>query len=187
MEGWIIALIVIGVLLLVVLVWFIATMNNLRQLKVKVKEAESGIDVALTKRFDTLSKMVETVKGYTKHEAKTFENVVKWRQNMPDELTVKQKEEFMEKMNQIQSDINVVVENYPDLKAEKVFTNLQRGIADVEEHLQASRRMFNANVSRLNSRIVTFPTSIVAAKINMEKYPFFEAEPAKRQDVKMEF
>ncbi len=187
MQGWLIALIVIGVLLLVVLIWYIATMNNLRQLKVKVKEAESGIDVALTKRFDTLSKMVETVKGYTKHEAKTFENVVKWRQNMPDELTVKQKEEFMEKMNQVQSDINVVVENYPDLKAEKVFTNLQRSIADVEEHLQASRRMFNANVSRLNSRIVTFPVSIVAAKINMQKYPFFEAEPAKTQDVKMEF
>jgi len=187
MPDYVIVIIILAVLFLVPVVWFIATMNSLRRLKVKVNEAESGIDVALTKRFDVLSKMVDTVKGYTKHEAETFEKVVKWRQNMPDEMTVKQKEEFMEKMNQVQADLNVAVENYPDLKAEKVFTNLQRSIGDVEEHLQASRRMYNANVSRLNSRIVSFPTSLVAKQIHMEKQPFFEAEPSKRQDVKMSF
>ncbi len=187
MNAFQIILIILAVVLVIVIIWFIATMNSLRRLKVKVQEAESGIDVALTKRFDTLSKMVETVKGYTKHEAETFEKVVKWRQNMPDELTVEQKEEFLEKMNSVQSEIDVAVENYPDLKAEKVYTNLQQSIADVEEHLQASRRMYNANVSRLNSRIVSFPTSLVAAKINMERQPFFEAEPSKRADVEMDF
>ncbi len=183
----VIVLIVLGVLAFLILVWFISTMNTLRRKEVKVHEAESGIDVALTKRFDTLSKMVDTVKGYTKHEAKTFENVVKWRKGMPSELTMEQKQEFMRKLNDVQADINVAVERYPDLKAEKVFTNLQRTIADVEEHLQASRRLYNSNVSFLNRKIVTFPISIVAARIGMDKKAFFEAELEKRADVKMEF
>lgn len=185
-EVWVIIIVVVAILLLIA-IWFIATMNSLRQNEVKVNEAESGIDVALTKRFDTLSKMIDTVKGYTKHEAKTFENVVKWRKGLPDDLTLEQKQEFMQKLNQVQADINVAVERYPDLKAEKVFTNLQKTIADVEEHLQAARRLFNANASRLNQKIVTFPTSIVASKIGMEKKPFFEAELEKRADVKMDF
>jgi len=183
MDAWLIVLIVIGLIVLILLIWFIATMNSLRQLKVKVEEADSGIDVALTKRYDVLSKMVDTVKEYTDYEAETFENVVKWRQNMPDELTVEQKQEFMEKMDEAKSEINVVAENYPDLKAAEVFTNLQNSISDVEEHLQASRRMFNANVSKLNRKIVTFPISIVANMINMQRHPFFEAEASKREDV----
>ncbi len=187
METWQIILIIVVVLVVLIAIWFIGTMNGLRRGEVKVSEAESGIDVALTKRFDTLSKMVDTVKGYTKHEAKTFENVVKWRKGMPDDLTLEQKQEFMEKLNQVQADINVAVEQYPDLKAEKVFTNLQRSIADVEEHIQAARRLYNSNVSMLNSKIVTFPTSIVASQIGMAKKPFFEAELEKRADVKMDF
>ena len=187
MEPIWIVLIIVAVLAFIVLLWYIATMNGLRQLEVKVNEAESGIDVALTKRFDVLSKMVETVKGYAKHEEETFMNVVKWRNNMPEELTIEQKEEFMQKMDAVQSGINVVVEQYPELKAEKVFSNLQHSISDVEEHLQASRRLYNANVSRLNSRIVTFPVSIVASKIGMDKKEFFEAEVNKRQDVEISF
>ncbi len=183
----IVIIVIVVVLVLLVALWYIATMNSLRQNEVKVSEAESGIDVALTKRYDTLGKMVDTVKGYTKHEAKTFENVVKWRKGMPDDLTMEQKEEFMQKLNQVQADINVAVEQYPDLKAEKVFTNLQHSISDVEEHLQASRRLYNSNVSHLNQKIVTFPTSIVAGKIGMQKKPFFEAELEKRADVEMNF
>ena len=187
MEPIWIVLIIVGALAFIVFLWYIATMNGLRQLEVKVNEAESGIDVALTKRFDVLSKMVETVKGYAKHEEETFMNVVKWRNNMPEELSIEQKEEFMQKMDAVQSGINVVVEQYPELKAEKVFSNLQHSISDVEEHLQASRRLYNANVSRLNSRIVTFPVSIVASKIGMDKKEFFEAEVNKRQDVEISF
>ncbi len=188
MPTEVIVIIVIVVLLLLIIIgWYISTMNALRRAEVKVEEAESGIDVALTKRFDTLGKMVDTVKGYTKHEAQTFENVVKWRKGMPDDLTMEQKEEFMQKLNQVQADINVAVEQYPDLKAEKVFTNLQHAISDVEEHLQASRRMYNANVAYLNRKIVSFPTSIVAGKIGMHKKEFFEAELEKRADVDISF
>jgi len=179
--------IVVVVLVVVPVMWFITTMNTLRQLEVKVEEAESGIDVALTKRFDVLSKLVKTVKGYAKHEAETFENVTKWRAGLPQKLSLKEKQEFMGKMDAVQTGINIAVEAYPDLKAEKLFSSLTKSIADVEEHLQASRRVYNSNVSRINSKIVTFPTSIVAGMVHVDEKEFFEAEVAKRSDVEISF
>ncbi len=187
MNPLVIVLIVVVVLIVLPALWFIGTMNSLRQLEVKVQEAESGIDVALTKRFDVLTKLVASVKGYAKHEAETFENVTKWRQGLPKKLTLQEKQEFMGKMDAVQSGINIAVEAYPDLKAEKLFSNLQRSIADVEEHLQAARRVYNSNVSRINSMIVTFPTSIVAGMVHVDKKEFFEADTAKREDVEISF
>ena len=124
MDPILIAVIVVVVFLLPVF-WYIGTMNKLRQLEVKVEEAESGIDVALTKRYDVLTKIVAATKGYAKHEAETFENVVKWRQGLPKNLSLQEKQEFMGKMDAVQSGINIAVEAYPDLKAEKLFSNLQ--------------------------------------------------------------
>lgn len=187
MNPIVLVLLIIFAVIVIVGLWYISTMNGLRQLEVKVDEAESGIDVALTKRFDMLSKLVNTVKGYAKHEAETFENVTKWRAGLPKELTLEQKQEFMGKMNGVASGINVAIEAYPELKADKQFLNLQQNITDVEEHLQAARRLYNANVSTINSRIVTFPTSIVAGMINMTKKEFFEAEASKREDVEISF
>lgn len=187
MNPVLVVAIVVVVLLVLPLLWFITTMNSLRQLEVKVNEAESGIDVALTKRFDVLSKIVNTVKGYAKHEAETFENVTKWRAGLPKKLSLQEKQEFMGKMDAVQTGINIAVEAYPDLKAEKLFVNLQHSISDVEEHLQASRRVYNSNVSRINSMIVTFPTSIIAGIVHVGKKEFFEAETAKRSDVEISF
>ncbi len=180
-------LIVLFVLFVIFALWYISTMNSLRRLEVKINEADSGIDVALTKRYDVLTKLVSTTKGYAKHEAETFENITKWRSGLPKNLTMEQKQEFIGKMDGVLRGINVAVEAYPELKADRVFQNLQQSISDVEEHLQAARRLYNANVSVLNSRIVTFPTSIVANAIGMQKKPFFEAEAAKREDVEINF
>ncbi|OQX93592.1 MAG: hypothetical protein B6I17_02160 [Tenericutes bacterium 4572_104] len=179
--------IVILVLLVIIIFWYIGVMNQLRQLELKVQEAESGIDVALTKRFDMLSKMLQTTKGYAKHEAETLEKIVKWRSGIPKDATLKDKEKFFNELNQVAQGINVVVEKYPDLKANTVFMELQKAVANTEEHLQAARRLYNANVTRINTVIVTFPKSIVANKIKMERKPYFEAEEAKREDVKFEF
>lgn len=187
MSPVIIVLIVVVVLIVIIGLWYISTMNMLRQLEVKVNEAESGIDVALTKRFDVLKKMMGAVKGYAKHEAETFENVTKWRAGLPKDLTLQQKQEFMGKMNGIQSGINVQVEAYPELKAQKSFMGLQNSITDVEEHLQAARRLYNSNVSTINSKIVTFPISIISNAIGMSKKDFFEADAAKREDVEITF
>lgn len=183
----IIGLAVVLGLVLIIALWYITTMNRLRQLEVKVEEADSGIDVALTKRFDALTKIVNTTKGYAKHEAELFEKVTKWRKGLPDQLTMEQKQEFQSRMSEVQSGINVAVENYPDLKADKLFLNLQNSINEVEEHLQAARRLYNSNVSTINQSIVTFPTSIVAGQIGLTKKEFFEAETSKRQDVDVSF
>ncbi|MDD3478386.1 MAG: LemA family protein [Candidatus Izemoplasmatales bacterium] len=180
-------LIIVVALVLIVVFWYIGVMNRLRQLELKVHEAESGIDVALTKRFDMLTKMLETTKGYAKHESETLEKVVKWRQGIPQNATVKEKEEFMSQLNQVASGINVVVEQYPDLKANTVFLELQSAVANTEEHLQAARRLYNANVTQINTIIVTFPQSIVANAIHMEKKAYFEAEEKKRADVEFKF
>ncbi|MFP4478800.1 MAG: LemA family protein [Candidatus Izemoplasmatales bacterium] len=182
-----IALIIIGGVLLIIVLWYIGVMNRLRQLELKVDEAESGIDVALTKRFDMLTKMLETTKGYAKHEAETLEKVVKWRNGIPNDASLEEKAEFQEQLNQVAAGINVVVERYPDLKANTVFLDLQASVRNAEEHLQAARRLYNANVTKLNHIIVTFPQSIVASQINMEKKPYFEAEEKKREDVEFKF
>lgn len=187
MDPIVIVLIVIVVLLVLPAFWFIGVMNTLRRLEIKVNEAESGIDVALTKRFDVLTKIVNTVKGYAKHEAETFENVTKWRAGLPKNLSLAEKQEFMGKMDAVQAGINVAVEAYPELKAEKLFSNLTASITDVEEHLQAARRLYNSNVSTINSMIVTFPRSIVAGMIHMSRKEFFEAEMSKREDVEIGF
>ncbi|XFA99332.1 LemA family protein [Candidatus Izemoplasma sp. B36] len=179
--------IIIGALVIIIIFWYIGVMNQLRQLELKVQEAESGIDVALTKRFDMLTKMLETTKGYAKHESETLEKVVKWRSGIPKDATLKDKEEFFNQLNQVAQGINVVVEKYPDLKANTVFMELQSAVANTEEHLQAARRLYNANVTRINTVIVTFPQSIVANAIHMDRKPYFEAEEAKREDVKFEF
>lgn len=178
-----IGIIVITVVVLFILIWFVSTSNSLNRAVVKIDEADSGIDVALTKRYDVLTKMVDTVKGYAKHEKELIVETIKLRKGM----TIQEKSEVNNKMNDAFSKLNVVAENYPELKASENFAVLQQSIADVEEHLQAARRLYNANVSSFNQMIVTFPTSIVASMKKLIKKEFFEAEEIKKQDVKIEF
>ena len=177
------ALIIIAIVVAVILLWFIITSNSLNKAIIKIDEADSGIDVALTKRYDVLTKMLDTVKGYAKHEKEVIIETIKLRKGM----TMEEKNAANNKMNEAFSKLNVVAENYPDLKASENFAVLQQSIADVEEHLQAARRLYNANISTFNQMIVTFPTSIVAGMKNLAKKEFFEAEEAKKEDVKMEF
>ncbi len=179
MDTWVIILIAVVV---VVLIWFVSVSNRLNKAIVKIEEADSDIDVALTKRYDTLTKMVDVVKGYAKHEKETIFEVINLRKGM----SVQEKEEASKKMDAMQGQINVLAEAYPELKSSENYNTLQKAIAEVEEHLQASRRMFNANVSSFNQMIVTFPTSVVAGIKGLSKKEFFEAEDVKKEDVKMD-
>jgi len=178
-----IALIIIGVVVLVIVIWYISTSNALNRAVVKIDETNSGIDVALTKRYDVLTKMLETVKGYAKHEKETIVESINLRKGM----TLPEKTEINNKMTDAFTKLNVVAENYPDLKASENFKALQLSIADVEEHLQAARRLYNANVSTFNQMIVTFPTSIIANSKGLTKKDFFEVEENKKQDVEIKF
>lgn len=181
--------IIAGVLVflaLIVLIWWISTLNGLRRLNVKVDEAESGIDVALSKRYDLLTKEVAIVKGAAKHEKETLESVISMRR--PEKgASMKEKSEFATEVTKAFDTINVVMERYPELKATENFTVLQKQAFEVEEQLQAARRVYNSNVSALNQKIVSFPTSFVASKGGIVKRDFFEVEEMKRADVKIEF
>ena len=178
MEGWMIGVIV-GVVALIVLIWWVSTLNGLKQTKIKIQEASSGIDVALTKRFDVLTKMVDVAKSYAKFEKETILEAVKLRKGM----TITEKNQAAEAMSEVQREINFLAENYPQLHANENFRQLQVAIMDVEEHLQGARRAYNANVSALNQKIVAFPTSIVAGASGITQETFFEAEAQTRGDV----
>lgn len=164
--------------------WFIGVMNSFKVMEVKINEADSGIDVALTKRFDTLTKMWDLAKKYMEHEKSTLENVIAMRQAGTPSIADKQA--FNNEMTKMASALNVVVEQYPDLKANTNIQEVQAAVLDVEEHLQAARRLYNANVSTYNQKVVVFPQSIVAGMINATRKDFFEADEAKREDVKFD-
>lgn len=177
------ALVIVLILIAVVVISIIVMSNNLNKALVKIDEADSGIDVALTKRYDVLTKMIETVKGYAKHEKEVLFDVVKIRKGM----TIEEKNEANKQMDETLSKINVLAENYPELKASENFKTLQDSITDVEEHLQAARRLYNANISSYNQMIVTFPISIIAGTKGLTKREFFVAEEHKKQDVEIKF
>jgi LemA protein len=177
--------IIVGVIL-IVLIWFISLQNSFRTMLVKIDESESGIDVALTQRFDMLTKMFQAAKGYMKFEKDTLESVVKMRQPQHAD-SIKDKEAFANEVSRGLSAINVVVEQYPDLKASQNILKLQTSTAEIEENLQAARRVYNSNVSMYNQKIVTFPNSIVANMGKFLKREFFEADPLKKADVNFEF
>ena len=186
LEPWHIVLIVVAVVVLSVVSWWISTSNRLKVMGVKIDEALSGIDVALTKRYDLLTKLVATVKGYAKHEEETLTKIIAMR-NPGSAASLLEKQQFADSTTQALKSLNVVVEQYPNLKADVQFVALQNSIRDVEEQLQAARRLYNANVSSFNQSIIVFPASIVANAAHLTKRDFFEAEETKREDVKIEF
>ena len=178
-----IGLIVLLVVILVAIVWYISVSNNIKTMELKVKEGESGIDIALTKRYDTLTKMLDAVKGYQAYEQQTLVQLVQLRSGM----TMSERNAANKNMDEVAKHINLVAESYPELKSSNNFVMLQNTIVDVEEHLQAARRLYNSNVNAYNAMIVVFPNSIVAGNIGAVAKPYFEAEEVKRQDVKMTF
>lgn len=145
-------LILILVILAAVL-WTVKASNNIKRMEIKVDEAFSGIEVALTKRYDMLTKMLDVCKGFMEHESELFSKVISLRKGMSlGEMGKADRE-----MGELTGRLFAVVENYPELRSAQVFTELQQGIRDAEEHLQAARRLYNASVSRYNTAIVVFP------------------------------
>lgn len=171
--------IIVGIIILII--WYICSLNKLTRARIKVMEALSGIDVALTKRHDVLINMIETVKGYVKHESKIMFATVEIRKDM--QLSEKFKANRI--MDKNLENINIIAEEYPKLKASENFNRLQRAIVDVEEHLQASRRCYNSNVSNYNQLILSFPTNIVAKIKNMKEESFFETEEDKKDNIQV--
>ena len=178
MDYIVIAVIIV---VLIIVISIISISNKINKAIVKIDEASSGIDVALTKRYDVLTKMIDVVKSYAKHEKDTLFEVIKLRKNM----SIEEKNAENKKMDENFSKINIVAENYPELKSSENYKTLQQSIVEVEEHLQAARRLYNSNVSIYNQMILSFPISIIAKSKGMVKKDFFEADETKKEDVKI--
>lgn len=174
-------IITIIIIVAVVLLWFVSTSNNFKRTRLKIEEAQSGIEVALTKRYDTLTKLLDVTKGYMKHEQETLTQVIRLRKGM----SLEEMQTASNQMDQLSSQIQLTAENYPELRSSEMFANLQHAISDAEEHLQAARRLYNANVTQFNTMKEVFPSSLLGK--NYPKYDLFEAEAHKKADVEMKF
>ena len=181
-------LIIALVFLIVLGLWIVKIYNGLVKLKVRTNEAWSDIDVQLKRRYDLIPNLINTVKGYAIHERELFENVTKARSNAMNAQNPEEKAGAENMLTGALKSLFAVSENYPDLKANTNFLELQRELSDTENKIQASRRFYNGNVRDLNTKIQIFPDSIVANMLKIGKREFFEIEDEKEKEVpKVEF
>lgn len=178
-------LIVIGLLALIVL-YVILTYNGLVGLKLRVENAWAQIDVQLKRRYDLIPNLVETVKGYTKHEKETLTQITKYRAQLVTG-TVEEKAMANNMISQALKSLFAVTENYPQLKANENFMALQEELSGTENKISYTRTAYNDNVLALNNAIMTFPSNIIANMFHFAKQPFFEAADAEREAVKVKF
>ena len=182
---------IVLVVLAIVIIWLVATYNSLIKGRNRVDEAFSDIDVQLKRRYDLIPNLMETVKGYAKHEKETFDMVVKARSaamnvhNQGGDLKESAKAENM--LTDTLKSLFAVSENYPDLKANQNFLQLQDELSDTENKIQASRRFYNGNVRDFNTKIQVFPTNLIAGMLNFKNYDFFEAEGKEKENVAVKF
>jgi len=181
----------IGTIILIIAVVLIAgaigIYNGLIRLKNRVDEAWSDIDVQLKRRHDLIPNLVNTVKGYATHERELFEKVTAARTAAMGAQTPGQKEQAENALSGTLKSLFAVAENYPDLKANQNFLELQRELTDTEDKVQASRRFYNTNVRDFNIKIETFPSNIVAGMLNFAKREFFAAEESEKEVVNVQF
>lgn len=178
--------IIYGIIGLVVL-WIIWTYNRLVTLRYRVREAWSDIEVQLKRRYDLIPNVVETVKGYMTHERETLESVTDARTQAMGARGRHEKAEAENALSMTLKTLFAVSENYPDLKANANFLDLQRELADTENKIQAARRFYNTNVRDLNTKIETFPPNVIANLFRFKPEEFFEAEAGERENVKVTF
>ena len=190
-------LIVIGLIFLII-VWVVITYNKFIQRRLRVEGAWADIDVQLKRRYDLIPNLIETVKGYAKHEAGTLQKVVEMRaeaQKMSVDIknvTPEQMTAFMGMQDDISGGIGKIFalsENYPDLKASENFVELQREITDTEDKIQAARRFFNNMVGDYKTLMEMFPSNIIGKMFNFTDKEFFEIpeNSEERENVKVSF
>jgi len=171
-----IALVVIFILLILGVLWFVRIYNSLVRLKNLVEEGWSGIDVQLKRRADLIPNLIETVKGYMGHERELLEKVTELRSKAMKAEKVGEKAKLEGELSRSLVNVLAVAENYPDLKANQNFLDLQEQLAKIEDEIQMARRYYNGTVRNLNIKIESFPSNIVANLFHFTKAEFFEVE-----------
>ena len=187
--GAIIGICVAAVLILAIIIWFIASYNKFVSLRAHVEDAFSTIDIYLKKRFDLIPNIVETVKGYAKHESQTLQSVIEARNKLAGATTADEIIAADNSMGQAIRGLNMLVERYPELKADRSFLSLQSQLQTIETELAQARKYYNATVREYNVKIMTFPTLIMAKFMKAKSKSMFnlDASPDERQNVKVQF
>ncbi len=188
MDSTLLVLLVIGGLVLAVILWFIATYNGFVRLRNLVEEAWRQVDVELHRRYDLIPNLVETVKGYASHERGVFEEVTRARAAAAQPAASRAEQAAHE--NALTAAIGrlfAVAEAYPGLKADANFQALQSELTNTEDRIAAGRRYYNANVRQFNTRLETFPPSIVGQITGFRRAGYFEAEGASRDVPRVDF
>ena len=176
-------LIIVGAIFLFLLFLY----NSLVRLRIRVKEAWSGIDVQLKRRAGLIPNLVETVKGYAKHEKTVFENVTKARAAMLSATGPQEKAQAENMLSSTLKSLFAVAEAYPKLQASENFKQLQDELSDTESKIAYSRQFYNANVRDYNTKIATFPNVLLAGMFGFKEEEFFEAVDEERKPVKVDF
>ena len=176
-----VALIVIGVAVVLALI-YILIRNSIIGSRNRVDEAWSGIDVQLKRRHDLVPNLVETVKGYAQHERETFQKVTDARADAMRASGPRDSGRAEGTLTAALGDLRAIAEAYPDLRATENFQQLSRQLSELEDEIQASRRIYNSNVQSYNTKIQIFPNSIVASSGGFEDREFFEIEDAAERE-----
>ena len=169
----------IPIIALLLIVWFVSISNQLNRYQISIEESKKTVDIVLVKRYDTISEMLKVAKSYATHENKVFTELVQLRQGG----TLSEAQQAFHNQNHILDQIRAVGEQYPELLSSRQFENLQHEIADENEQLAAAKRIVNSNIRIFNQRIVTFPSSIVAASKGLKKMEFFEEDTQNKKDI----
>ncbi|MDE7329881.1 MAG: LemA family protein [Clostridia bacterium] len=188
-TGAIIGIVAAVAVVLILIIWAIAAHNKVVALKVQCDDGFSTIDVYLKKRYDLIPNIVETVKGYAKHESTTLQNVIAARNKLSSATTADDIIEADNAMGQAIRGLNMLVERYPELKADRSFVSLQNQLQGIENELSQARKYYNATVREYNTKIQTFPTLIMAKfmKAKTRKMFTLDDNPVERQNVTVQF
>jgi len=170
---------------IVIYIW--SVYNGLISARVRIKEALSGIDVQLKRRTDLIPNLIETVKGYAKHEKSVFENVTKARSALMSAKTTGEKATANNMLEGALKSLFAVAESYPELKASDNFKELQNELTDTEDKIAYSRQFYNTNVRDYNTMIATFPNVLLARSLGFTQAEFFEADNEEKKPVKVSF
>ena len=187
MDPALVVLIIIGVLIVLVIAFFLGIYNGLVTARMRVGEAWSGIDVQLKRRSSLIPNLVETVKGYAAHERQVFENVTKARAAVMSAGDAKSAAEANNMLTGALKSLFAVAEAYPELKASQNFMELQSELSDTESKIAYARQFYNTNVMDNNTRIRTVPGVFIANTFGFKEAQFFQAEEEARGDIKVSF
>lgn len=180
--------IVVAVIVILLVLWVISAYNKFVKMNNKVKEAFSTMDVFLKKRYDLIPNLVETIKGYTKHESETLKNVIRARSMAMNAQTMDDKIQSEKTFQSMLGPLYAVGEQYPDLKADQHFVKLQDELRNIENEIANSRKYYNAICVKFNNMVEMFPSNILAGIFHYSVKPLYEIDDAvQRENVKVQF